>query len=107
MPKYNKKVTKANGYWLYMNDLMKNMGHRGEFRPFAARWDHLWVRLTDFEKQEWKIRAQTVKRDVGEYYNRYLPLERLLKKTVNDEQENEYLVRERMLSIHRILEETQ
>jgi hypothetical protein len=106
MPK-SKKVTKASGYWLYMNDLMKNMGHRGEFRPFALRWDHLWVRLSDAEKQEWKARAKTVKTEVGEYYNRYLPLERILKKTRHDEQETEYLIRERMVSIHRILDLTE
>ena len=100
------KLTKASGYWLFMHELQKNMGHRGPFRPFAARWDHLWLEKTAGEKQEWKDRAQTVKQELGEYSDRYVPLDRALKKYPNDSQETERLIQERIHSIHRILDQT-
>jgi hypothetical protein len=62
--------------------------------------------MTPAEKQEWKDRANTVKHEVGEYRGRYLPLERALKRGNNDEEESQWLIGERALSINRILELT-
>ena len=100
------KLTKATGYWLFMNNLMREKDYRGQFRPFAARWDHLWQLMTAAEKQEWKDRANTIKHEVGEYRGRYLPLERALKRGYHDEDESQRLVVERALSIDRILDLT-
>ena len=102
----NKKVTKANAYWVFMNDLQQRMEHRGPFRPFAARWDHLWLQMTDAEKQQWKERARTIKQEVVEYNDRYLPLDRALKKGYNDTDQSQRLVKKRIESIHRFLDQT-
>jgi len=72
------KITKPNGYWVFMNILMFEQDYEGGFKPFAEANDQLWKDLPLEEKKEWKIKAKKLKK-TNIYKNAYLPVETALK----------------------------
>jgi hypothetical protein len=98
-------ISKANGYWLFMNHGMRVMKYSGPFRPFAAHYDHLWQALSAAEKQEWKDRAQSLKDSSVVYNQVYLGVEKALKKNQNTPAATQSLLKDRSRAIERMLED--
>jgi len=80
------KITKPNGYWLYMNTLMLKQNYEGPFKPFAEANDQLWKDMLQEKKNEWKARAKNLKKTFV-YKKAYLPAETTLKKSTTVDRE--------------------